>query len=35
MQKRIMKAFPKMQNRNYKESFEDLRSRLKEMSFKK
>ena len=35
MQKRIMKAFPKMQSRNYKESFEDLRNKLKEMSLKK
>lgn len=35
MQKRIMKAFPKMQSRNYRESFEDLRNRLKEMSLKK
>ena len=26
-----MKAFPKMQSRNYKESFEDLRNKLKEM----
>ena len=35
LQKRIMKAFPKMQSRNYKESFEDLRNKLKEMSLKK
>ena len=35
MQKRIMKAFPKMKSRNYKESFEDLRNKLKEMSLKK
>lgn len=35
MQKRIMKAFPKMRSRNYKESFEDLRAKLKEMSLKK
>ena len=35
MQKRILKAFPKMQSHNYKESFEDLKKRLKEMSLRK
>lgn len=35
IQRRLMKAFPKMQNRNSKEAFEDLRKKLKEMAPKK
>lgn len=35
LQKRLLKAFPKMQNRNSKEAFEDLRNKLKEMAQRK
>lgn len=34
-QKRLLKAFPKMQNRKYAETFNDLRAKLKELDKKK
>lgn len=34
-QKRLLKAFPKMQNRKYTETFNDLRTKLKELDKKK